>query len=119
MKSSDYPLSLCAECNEKINHNLPTCPQCHGAQGLEALAGIDPNIRIKNQKLAIWFSILLGCFGLHKFYLGQYFMGGLYLAFSWTLVPMIIGWVDAIRTKKMSPFSFAQRYSRRVAHQYI
>ncbi|WP_076410218.1 TM2 domain-containing protein [Shewanella sp. UCD-KL12] len=119
MKSSDYPLSLCVECNEKINHNLLICPQCHAAQGLEALAGIDPNIRIKNQKLAFWFSVLFGFFGLHKFYLGQYLKGSLYLVFSWTLVPMFVGWFDAFRTMKMSPFSFAQRYRRKVTHQYI
>ena len=129
MKSSDSPRSectelqsiksQCTECSQEIAPGLVSCPQCHTAQGFEAFAGVDPNIRIKNQKLAIWFGLLFGCFGVHKFYLGQYGMGSLYLVFSWTLVPMIVGWVDAIRTMKMSSFNFEQRYYQRVAQQYV
>ncbi|WP_076541599.1 TM2 domain-containing protein [Shewanella sp. UCD-KL21] len=104
----------CPQCSQKIDLNQVTCPQCHAALGLDALGGVDPDVRIKNQKLAIWFSVLFGGLGLHKFYLGQYLKGSLYLLFSWTLVPMVAGWVDAIRTIKMSPFSFQQRYSRKV-----
>ncbi len=106
--------SNCPQCNQKIASSEIICPQCHTAQGLEALSGIDRKIRIKNQKLAIWVSFLLGGLGLHKFYLGQYLIGSLYLLFSWTLVPIIVGWVDAIRTLKMSSFNFEQRYCRRV-----
>ena len=119
MKRSARPSSQCTECSQKIDLNLVTCPQCHAAQGLEALAGIDPSIHIKNQKLAIRFSFIFGGLGLHRFYLGQYLKGRLYLMFSWTLVPMIVGWVDAFRTMKMSPFNFQQRYSRRVTRHYI
>ena len=119
MKRSARPCSQCTECSQKIDLNLVTCPQCHAAQGLVALAGIDPSIHIKNQKRAIRFSFIFGGLGLHKFYLGQYLKGSLYLMFSWTLVPMIVGWVDAFRTMKMSPFNFQQRYSRRVTRHYI
>ncbi|WP_394389111.1 TM2 domain-containing protein [Shewanella woodyi] len=124
MKTSVYPLSqlkesLCTQCSQKIDSSLITCPECHATQGLEALAGVDPNIHIKNQKLAIWFSFLLGGLGIHRFYLGQYMKGSLYLVFSWTLVPVLVGWVDAIRTLNMSPFNFAQRYSRKVERHYI
>ena len=104
----------CPQCREEIEMNLIACPHCKAAQGLESFSGVDPDIRIKNQKLAIWFSILLGGLGIHKFYLGQHLKGTLYLVFSWTLVPVIVGWVDAMRTFKMSAFSFEQRYSRRV-----
>lgn len=114
MKSSVYPCSQCSGCSEKIDPSLITCPHCHAAQGLESLAGIDPNIQIKNQKIAIWFSFLLGGFGLHKFYLGQYLKGSVYLIFSWTLVPMVVSWFDGLRTLKMSPFNFEQRYRRKV-----
>ena len=47
----------CPQCNHKIDLNVVTCPQCHAAQGFDSLSGVDPDIRIKNQKLAIWFSI--------------------------------------------------------------
>jgi TM2 domain-containing membrane protein YozV len=109
----------CPQCSQKIDINLVTCPQCHVVQGLEALSGVDPYIRIKNQKLTIWFSLLFGGLGVHKFYLGQHLKGSLYLIFSWTLVPMIVGWIDAVRTMKMSPFNFQQRYCRKVSHYYV
>ncbi|WOT05835.1 TM2 domain-containing protein [Shewanella youngdeokensis] len=108
----------CPQCSKKIDLNLLTCPQCHAAQGLEALSGVDPDIRIKNQKLAVLFSVLFGGLGMHKFYLGRHLEGSLYLIFCWTLVPVVIGWVDAVRTLKMSAFNFEQRYCRRVRQQY-
>ncbi|WP_025821079.1 TM2 domain-containing protein [Shewanella marina] len=108
----------CPQCGQKIDLNLVACPQCHAAQGLDALAGIDPDLRIKNQRLAVWFSFLLGGLGIHRFYLGQYMKGSLYLLFSWTLVPTVLGWVDAVRTLKMSPFSFEQRYCKKPKFAY-
>lgn len=112
MKNDVRQLSQCSECGQKIDPSLTTCPLCHDSLGLEALAGIDPNIKVKNQKRAVLFSALLGGLGIHKFYLDQPIEGSLYLLFSWTLVPIIIGWIDAIRTSKMSPSSFEQRYCR-------
>ena len=109
----------CTQCSHQIDLNAVICPQCHAAQGLEALAGVDPEVHIKNQNLTVWFSFLFGGLGLHRFYLGQYVKGSLYLVFSWTLVPMVVGWIDAIRTLKMSPFSFEQRYCRRTSQYYI
>ncbi|KPZ67547.1 MULTISPECIES: TM2 domain-containing protein [Shewanella] len=109
----------CPQCSNNIDLNIITCPHCQAAQGLDALSGVDPDIRIKNQKLAILFGFVLGGFGLHKFYLGQHLKGSVYLLFCWTLVPMVVGWVDAIRTLKMSPFNFQQRYSRKPNHSYI
>ena len=115
MKNGVQQVSQCSECGQKIDLSVTNCPLCHDADGLEALAGIDPQIKVKNQKRAVWFSVLLGGLGVHKFYLGQHLEGSLYLLFSWTLVPMIIGWFDAIRTSKMSRFSFEQRYCRRAS----
>ncbi len=107
------PQITCTQCSQTIDANLISCPQCQATQGLDALAGIDPNIRIKNQKWAIWFGFIFGGLGLHKFYLGQYLKGSLYLVFSWTLVPFVVGWIDSIRTMKMSSFNFEQQYSKR------
>lgn len=40
--------------------------------------------------------ILLGGFGVHKFYAGKIGMGVLYLLFCWTCIPAIIGLVEGI-----------------------
>ncbi|WP_258405011.1 hypothetical protein [Shewanella psychrotolerans] len=62
---SQYIDMQCSQCRESIGLNVAICPQCHAAQGLEALAGIDPKVQTKNQPLTIWFGLLFGVFGLH------------------------------------------------------
>ncbi|MGZ9897467.1 TM2 domain-containing protein [Shewanella gaetbuli] len=103
---------FCSQCSHTINVSNEVCSQCQTIQGLEALAGVDPNIKIKNQKLAVLFGFMFGGVGLHKFYLGQHLKGCLYLCFCWTLVPMVVGWIDAVKTLKMSAYKFQQRYSQ-------
>ncbi|MCL1038431.1 NINE protein [Shewanella corallii] len=103
----------CPQCGQALAENCLTCSNCHCAMGLDALAGVDPNIRIKNQKLAAWYGLLLGGLGVHRFYLGQHLKGSLYLAFSWTLVPVALGWFDAFKTFRMSPFTFQSKYAQR------
>ncbi|MGI2260428.1 TM2 domain-containing protein [Shewanella sp. GXUN23E] len=103
----------CPQCGIDLPLGSPVCTSCHCALGLEALAGVDPHIRIKNQQLAAWYGLLLGGFGVHKFYLGQHLKGSLYLAFCWTLVPVALGWLDALRTVRMTPMAFQRRYCRR------
>ncbi|MBR9729102.1 TM2 domain-containing protein [Shewanella intestini] len=107
----------CPQCSHHIHTSSCTCTECDTAIGLDALSGMDPHIRNRNQKLAVWFGVVLGVFGAHKFYLGQHSKGWLYLLFSWTLVPMVMGWIDSFNTMKMSAFSFEQRYARRVSLQ--
>lgn len=51
----------------------------------------------KNQVVAIILAVILGVFGIHKFYLGDVKKGVLYLIFSWTLIPMFVGWFDAYK----------------------
>lgn len=51
----------------------------------------------KNQVAAIIMAVILGVFGIHKFYLGDVKKGALYFIFSWTLIPMFVGWFDAYK----------------------
>ncbi len=55
-------------------------------------------------------AILLGAFGVHKFYLGQTAMGLLYLIFFWTGIPALIGLIEGIVYLLMSDGEFARRY---------
>lgn len=55
--------------------------------------------------------ILLGDFGLHKFYLGQTTLGILYLAFFWTFIPGLIGFVEGIVYLTMPDGDFAAKYA--------
>ena len=41
-------------------------------------------------------ALLLGGLGIHKFYMGKTGKGLLYLLFSWTGIPAIIGFIEGI-----------------------
>ena len=56
------------------------------------------------------FGIFLGGLGIHKFYLGQWVWGIIYIVFVWTYVPAIVGLIEGIVYLCMSDEEFAMRY---------
>ena len=50
----------------------------------------------KNKVTAGLLAIFLGGLGIHKFYLGQVLLGILYLLFSATAIPLILGIIEGI-----------------------
>ena len=48
----------------------------------------------KNPTTAVVLAVLLGGIGAHKFYLGEMGLGIIYLVFSWTSIPMILGIIE-------------------------
>jgi TM2 domain-containing membrane protein YozV len=48
----------------------------------------------KDEVVGVVLALLLGSFGLHKFYMRENTAGVLYLLFSWTGIPGIIGFVE-------------------------
>ena len=57
--------------------------------------------------LLAWF---LGGFGAHKFYLDRVGQGIFYLLFCWTLIPMIIAFIEGIVYLTMSEERFWEKY---------
>lgn len=51
----------------------------------------------KNKTLAGVFAIFLGTIGIHKFYMGKWKQGLLYLLFFWCGVPTVLGIIDGAR----------------------
>lgn len=45
-------------------------------------------------------ALFLGGLGAHLFYLRKYVRGILYLLFSWTFIPILLGWIDMLFIKK-------------------
>ncbi|MEM9672962.1 MAG: TM2 domain-containing protein [Bacteroidota bacterium] len=66
---------------------------------------------MKHKPYAILLAVLMGGLGIHRFYVGQKKKGWWYLAFSWTLVPTIISWFDAILFNSMDYAEFNRRYN--------
>jgi TM2 domain-containing membrane protein YozV len=64
----------------------------------------------RNRVAAALFGILLGGLGMHKFYLGQVVAGVIYILFSWTFIPAIVGFIEGIIYLTMSDADFAAKY---------
>ena len=52
--------------------------------------------RVVNKLVYVLLALFLGGLGAHKFYSGKTFMGILYLVFSWTFIPSVLGLIEAI-----------------------
>ncbi len=65
----------------------------------------------KNKLVAGIFALVLGSLGVHKFYLGKTFQGILYLIFSWSMIPGLIGFVEGIMYLTMSDEDFDLKYN--------
>ncbi|MBD9485303.1 NINE protein [Pseudomonas sp. PDM14] len=85
-QSSLLPQTVyCRYCAAQIGPTENICPACSASQNLNA----------KSKIAAGLLAIFLGGFGIHRFYLGQWW-GLFYLLFYWSGVPMLIAWVEAI-----------------------
>jgi len=65
----------------------------------------------RDRKVAIWLAVLLGNFGVHKFYLGEKALGILYLVMCWTMVPWLVSLYEAVHIAQMSRVSFNLVYN--------
>jgi TM2 domain-containing membrane protein YozV len=70
------------------------------------------NVRRKSKTTAGVIAILFGGFGIHKFYLGNTAAGIIYLIFSCTGIPYIIGFIEGIMYLTMSDEKFYSKYVR-------
>ncbi len=64
----------------------------------------------KSQVAAGVLAILLGSFGIHKFYLDDAGKGIIYLIFFWTGIPGLIGLIEGILYLTMSEAEFTRKY---------
>jgi TM2 domain-containing membrane protein YozV len=67
--------------------------------------------KLKDQTRAVLLAAFLGDFGLHHFYLGQPYLGLLYLLFCWTGIPGVFASLEAYRYGFMSTEAWAERYN--------
>jgi len=83
----------------------------------EAKSHIKTNLNLarekkRNKKTALILSIpIIGCFGVHKFYLGENGNGILFLLFSWTIIPAIASLFNFISILTMTEEKFDTEYN--------
>lgn len=64
------------------------------------LKGSEHVCKEKSQVVGYILAFFLGGLGAHLFYYQKYLRGFLYLLFSWTYVPIVLGWIDMFFVKK-------------------
>lgn len=67
--------------------------------------------RGKSKTTAGVLGILLGGIGVHKFYLGTWGWGILYVLFFWTYIPAIVGFIEGILFLTKSEEDFDEKYN--------
>lgn len=67
---------------------------------------------MKNKSVATLIAFFFGGVGIHHFYLGDITKGILYLCFSWTIIPSILGFIDFIMFVAMSEEEFDDKYNK-------
>ena len=100
--SQSATTKYCPGCGKALHISAEACPNC-GAKQPSAKGQ-------KDRVLAIVLALLLGGFGVHKFYLGRVGQGILYLIFCWTFIPTVIAFVEAIIYVTMSDEAFCKKY---------
>lgn len=93
----------CPSCGEPIKKAAEICPECGVRQQPATSTG-------KDRVTAGILALLLGGIGAHKFYLGETGMGVLYLCFSWTLIPALVGFIEGILYLTKSDAEFERTY---------
>jgi len=96
---------FCSSCGEIIKKDAEICPECGVRQSSGAVGE-----STKDRTTAGILAILLGALGAHKFYLNETGMGILYLCFSWTLIPGIIGLIEGIIYLTKTDEEFQREY---------
>lgn len=79
-------MTPCRGCGKEIHKTAATCPHCGAPQRTK---------RYKSKIAAGVLAIFLGGFGIHRFYLGQWW-GIFYLLFFWAGIPGIVSFIEGI-----------------------
>lgn len=66
---------------------------------------------MKDKNVAAILALFLGAIGVHKFYLGRIGAGILYMMFSWTFIPSVLGLIDFFVLALMDKDEFDRRYN--------
>lgn len=84
---------------------------CMGPAYVE-LSPIEKSKVVEKKMKAGVLALLLGSFGAHKFYLGKWKRGFLYLIFFWSMIPGMISFVEGLRYLFMRNENFYDQYMK-------
>src|SRR4249920_345435 len=90
----------CDACSEQIDTKAEICPSC----------GVRQRPPVSKAALLL-LTFFLGGLGGHKFYLGKYWQGALYLLFCWTYIPGLIALIEFVIYAFTSSERLNEKYS--------
>lgn len=67
---------------------------------------------MKDKITAALLAFFLGGIGIHRFYLGENWLGFFYLIFCWTFIPLFFAFIDFICFLVMSQQTFDSKYNQ-------
>lgn len=94
---------FCRGCGKEIHETAINCPHCGAPQGKTKTG--------TSKVTAGVLAILLGGLGIHKFYLGAWGWGIIYILFCWTYIPAIFSLIEGIRYLTLSEDDFTRKAS--------
>ncbi|QZY00603.1 TM2 domain-containing protein [Halobaculum rubrum] len=96
---------FCSSCGSVIKKEAEICTECGVRQSTPSSGGS------KDKTSAALLAIFLGWIGGHHFYLGNTTRGIIYLLFSWTAIPALLGIIEGIIYLTKSEDEFQRQYS--------
>ncbi len=91
----------CVGCGKELHVTAATCPHCGASQRSK---------RYKSKVTAAVLAFFLGGFGIHRFYLGQWW-GVIYLLLFWTFNPGIVAFIEFIVFLACNEKGWDQKYN--------
>lgn len=85
---------FCMNCGAKAE-GMRFCPECGFENNVRGLQSKQYHKTVNKIAFAL-IAIFLGGLGIHRFYAGKIVSGVVYLLFSWTGIPSILGLVEGI-----------------------
>lgn len=109
---SESEMKYCSNCGKQIDIKAEICPECGvGQESPSSDSDVDRTTESDvDRTTAAIFALLLGGLGVHKFYMSKTKLGIIYLCFSWTFIPAIVGFIEGIIYLTKSDEEFQQKY---------
>ena len=93
---------FCRGCGKEIHESALICPLCGAPERKRSE---------KSKVVAGVLALLLGGIGIHKFYVGAWGWGIVYIIFVWTWIPALFAIIEGIRYLTLSDEDFSNKVS--------